>query len=415
MIRIGIVGCGRILNAHLQGFVRLQEKGINDFRITALVARQESDAWMFHTRGKGPTPRPSVLPRDSGDPLAAPHTYLSDFQSDTKAHVYTDYRRMIDERTVDAVLDLTPVFLHHQIGLASLDAGLHLLTQKPLAVSVRAGRAMVEKARQKKLAMGTFENARYRSQIRAVRWAFETGLLGTPQMAVMGSVGGRWSPDRIVAQTPWRHVKRLAGGGGSIDIGVHQMDQLRSVMGEVAGVQAMVRTFEPNRVWRDESGQVADRVQAEVDDTFFAGVNFVNGAIGQILWSWAGRGEPLNIPDGPAFYGSRGCVLGDRLIADGIREPLLDVFHRDLDEYRRLRFFPLGLTDPYAVLSLQWLEQIKTGAGLEKDGEEGLRDLAAAFAILESGQAGRTVTLDEVLAGKVDAYQREIDGHYGLI
>lgn len=415
MIRIGIVGCGRILNAHLQGFLRLREKGIDDFRITALVARQESDAWMFHTRGQGPAPRPSVLPRDSGDPLAAPHTYLSDFQPDTQVHVYTDYRRMIDEQTVDAMLDLTPVFLHHQIGLTALDAGLHLLTQKPLAVSVRAGRAMVERARQKKLTMGTFENARYRPQIRAVRWAFETGLLGTPQMAVMGSVGGRWSPDRIVAQTPWRHLKRQAGGGGSIDIGVHQMDQLRSVMGEVAGVQAMVRTFEPNRVWCDESGQVTDRVLTEVDDTFFAGVNFVNGAIGQILWSWAGRGEPLNIPDGPAFFGSRGCVLGDRLIADNVREPLVDWFQRALDAEHRAKFFPLGLTDPYSVLTLQWLEQMKGREGFEKAGEEGLRDLAAAFAILESGQAGRTVTLDEVLTGKVDAYQRAIDGHYGLI
>ena len=48
-------------------------------------------------------------------------------------------------------------------------------------------------------------------------------------------------------------------------------------------------------------------------------------------------------------------------------------------------------------------------------GDVGLRDLAAAFAILESSAAGRQVTLQEVLDGTVDAYQRPIDEHYGLV
>lgn len=413
MIRVGIVGCGRILNAHLQGFRQLRERGVEDFRITALAARHEPDAWMFHTRGQGPAPRPSVLPPASGDPLAAPHTYVSDFQDDVPVHVYTDYRRMIDERTVDAVLDLTPVFLHHPIALAALDAGLHVLTQKPLAVTVRAARAMVAKATEKKRILGTFENARFRNVYRATRWAFDTGLLGTPQMAVLGSVGGMWSPDRVVAQTPWRHVKHLAGGGGSIDIGVHQMDVVRYVMGEVAGVQALVRTFEPERFLR-EADAVTQQVHAEVDDTYFAGLTFAHGAIGQLLWSWAGRGAPLPIPEAPAFYGSRGCVLGETLVIDGKREPVVERFERELDAGRRQALYPLGLTEPYAVLTWQWLEVIRSGKGMEKDGTEGLRDLAAAFAILESGVAGRMVAVDEVLTGAVDAYQREIDVHYEL-
>jgi predicted dehydrogenase len=414
MIRIGIVGCGRILNAHLQGFQQMRARGVNDFRITALVARNEADAWMFHTRGQGPPPRPPVLPLESGDPLAAPHTYLSDFQDDTPVHVFTDYRRMIDAKAVDAVLDLTPVFLHHQVGLAALDAGLHLLTQKPLAVTVRTARLMVDAAQRQKRCLGTFENARYRPLVRAVRWAFDTGLLGAPQMAVLGSVGGLWSPDRIVADTPWRHIKHLAGGGSSIDIGVHQMDVLRHVMGEVAGVQALVRTFEPERFAREE-GRITQRVEAEVDDTYFAGIAFGNGAIGQLLWSWAGHGDALTIPAAPGFYGSRGCVLGGQLITDGIREPLVPRFERDMDAARRQRLYPLGLTDPYAVLPWEWLEGIKAGKPLEIDGEEGLRDLAAAYAILESGKVGRMVTLDEVLSGNVDAYQRAIDAHYGLV
>jgi predicted dehydrogenase len=87
MIRIGIVGCGRILNAHLQGYQRLREKGVDSFRITALCARREEDALMFRRRGEGPTPRPPVLDPATGDPLAAPHTYLSDFQDHVEAQI----------------------------------------------------------------------------------------------------------------------------------------------------------------------------------------------------------------------------------------------------------------------------------------------------------------------------------------
>jgi len=417
MIRIGIVGCGRILNAHLQGFQQLRAKGIDSFRITALVARQEADAWMFHTRGRGPTPRLPAPGLPPTEPLAAPHTYVNDFQNDAEVRVYTDYRRMIDERVADAVLDTTPVFLHHQVGLAALDAGLHLLTQKPLAVTVRAARAMVEKARERGLSLGTFENVRYQDKNRALRWAFDSGLLGQRQMAVLGSVGGIWSPNRVVAETPWRHDKLFAGGGGSIDIGVHQMHLLRHVLGEVLSVQALVRTFEPERFWKDAAGQVVKRAPANVDDTYFAGVSCVGDAIGQLLWSWAGHGDALVIPGAPAFYGSHGCVQAGQLILDdGFRTPLLERFEQTIDPASRHRFFPLGLRDPSAILQLDWLRGIEAGGkDPETSGEEGLHDLAAAYAILESGLAKRVVTLKDVLSGTVDSYQRPIDEHYRLI
>src|SRR5438045_5682893 len=107
MIRIGIVGCGRILNAHLQGYKQLRERGIDNFRITALCARREDDALMFRTRGEGPPPRPPVLDPSTGDPLAAPHTYLSDFQDDVDVEAYADSRDLIASGQVDALNDFT--------------------------------------------------------------------------------------------------------------------------------------------------------------------------------------------------------------------------------------------------------------------------------------------------------------------
>jgi 1,5-anhydro-D-fructose reductase (1,5-anhydro-D-mannitol-forming) len=416
MIRIGIVGCGRILNAHLQGYKKLREAGIDNFRITALVARQEEDARMFVRRGEGPPPRPPVTPPESGDPLGAPHTYLSDFQDDVDVQVYTDYRAMIADGVVDAVNDFTTLALHHQVADAAFGAGKHLMTQKPLAISVAAAQQMVQAASAAGVVLGTFENVRNGLFTRAAGWAVRRGLIGEPQMALAGSLGGLWSPDKIVADTPWRHRKLLGGGGGTIDIGVHLFHLLRYVFGEVAWVSATTRTFEPQRYRRDASGQVLETVDVDVDDTFFATAGFRQDAVAQLLWSWAGHGEPLQIGDAPAFYGSEGCIKGGELIDKrGNRAPLVQQFQQEMSDDEREQFFPLEITDTFALQQLDWLRAVEAESESETSGREGLHDLACAFAILESSTLQRSVTLDEVLSGAVDAYQAEINAHYGLI
>src|SRR3954464_675798 len=265
MLRIGIVGCGRILNAHLQGYKQLRELGIDVLRPPALRPRREEDALMFRRRGEGPPPRPPVLDPATGDPLAAPHTYLSDFQADLEPAIYTDYRELIASGQVDAINDFTTLALHHEVGTLALEAGMHLLTQKPLAISVRAGRRLVEQAHARGLTLGVFENVRQSPAVRAAAWGVQSGLIGDVQMAMMGGLGGLWSPDRIVAETPWRHQKLLGGGGGSIDIGVDQTHWMPHGAGEVAAAGGVARTFEPLRALRDEHGHITQQVAAEVD------------------------------------------------------------------------------------------------------------------------------------------------------
>jgi len=415
MIRIGIVGCGRIANAHLQGYKKLREAGVDNFRITALVARKRDDALMFRKRGEGPAPRPPVLPPETGDPLAAPHTYLSDFQDDVDVKVYTDYREMLDDGVVDAVNDYTTLALHHQIADVSFAHGKHLLTQKPLAISVKAAQRMVHAAKERGLSFGVFENVRQGRFTRAAGWAVRKGLIGAPQIAVIGSLGGLWSPDRVVADTPWRHYKVEGGGGGSIDIGVHQFHLLRYVFGEVAWVSGVARTFEPVRYRRNEAGEIIEPIHANVDDTVLAAAGFENDAVGQILWSWATRGEELSIPGTPVFYGSEGCIKGGDLVdGKGNHTPLLAHFEANMSAAERDEFFPLGLKDGFAIAQLDWLQAIERGKDPETSGREGMHDLACAFGMLESSMARRQVTLEEVLSGAVNAYQAEIDAHYGL-
>ena len=406
-IRIGVIGCGRILPAHLRGLRLLREAGVDDFRVTALVARNLDDARRFRMRGEGPPPRPPVSMNPS-DSLAAPHCYVSDFQPDVEAQVFDNVEAMLAADLVDAVTITTTLATHHTLGLAALEAGKHAMLEKPLAISVRDGRALVETAERQARVLGVMEVVRFEESVRLMRWAIERGELGEPQMVASISIATpEWSPDTIVAETAWRHQRQFAGGGASLDLGVHVMHQLRYVVGELERVSAVARVFEPERVRRDASGAVVERVTADTDDAFFALPEFTNGAIGTLSFTWAGHGEPTALPGGLTIYGTRGCLKGTTLIRDdGTRTELADLFARDGTDAERERFFPHGLHDPFALTYLDWLRCVQHGGQPETSGAEGLRDLAAAFAIMESATAGGAVRVADVLDGTVEAYQR---------
>jgi predicted dehydrogenase len=261
-----------------------------------------------------------------------------------------------------------------------------------------------------------FENVRQATGVRAAAWAVRSGLIGEPLVSVMGSLGGFWSPDKVVAQTPWRHKKLLGGGGGSIDIGVHQMHWQRYVVGEIESVSATARTLVPTRALRDAQGHVVEEVQADVDDTYMATLEFERGAIGQLWWSWALSDQAVGVDGGAAVIGSKGAIRNGQIWTEtGEKLGLTETFQQGMTLEERERFFPLGLDDAYAIQNLDWLRAIERGGDPETSGEEGLHDLACAYAILESSVLGRRVTQDEVLSGAVDAYQREIDEHFGLV
>jgi 1,5-anhydro-D-fructose reductase (1,5-anhydro-D-mannitol-forming) len=414
-IRIGIIGCGRILPAHLRGYRRLREAGVDDFRVTALVARRPEDAHMFRKRGEGPPPRPPVSFNPS-DPLAAPHLYVSDFQPEEDAQVYASPEAMLAAGVVDAV-DITATLpVHHTAGLTCLAAGKHAIIQKPLAVSVKAGRRLVEEADRRGLALAVTENLRYAEASRLARWLIDRGDLGQLQMLAHVAIGAlEWSPNKAVADTPWRHKKVIAGGGASLDIGVHQSHWLRYLAGEVRTMTAVARVFEKERVRLDANGNVIERFEADADDAFFALPEFESGAIGNFSFTWTGHGEPTGFPEGRVVYGDRGCLKGGTLIRDGgERVEMRDLFAREGSAAERERFFPHGLTDTFALGYLDWLGSIRAGTQPEMNGLEGLRDLATAFSIMEAATAGGPVKVADVLEGRTDAYQREIDAYHGL-
>ena len=125
MIRIGVVGCGRILAAHLRGYRRLREAGVDDFEITALCARKEADA-LGYVKRNGGFPQRKAVSDTPGDPLAVGEEYLSDFQPGVDVEIFTDYRKMIASGPVDAVNDFTTHGMHHLVAAEAFAHGKHL-------------------------------------------------------------------------------------------------------------------------------------------------------------------------------------------------------------------------------------------------------------------------------------------------
>ena len=400
--------------AHLRGYRLLRQTGVDDFRITALCSLPIEEAQMYARRGEGP-PQRAAVSNFPDDPLAVADEYVSDFQDDVEVQVYDDYRRMIAEAPIDAVNDYTNLEMHHQVGCAALAAGKHLLTEKPMAVTVRAARQMCELAEARNLVLGVFQSGRFAARTRHIRWLFDSGRCGRMQMAMLGSVAARWAPDAIVADTPWRH-RRSEAGGIALDVGVHRFDMFRYLAGEIRTVQARTAVVEPLRVTRDGAGRIVQRVECDAEDTVYSSFDTEQGVTGSLVASWAGCGGPTLLGAGDVFYGSAGRVSGpDVTFADGSSVNLARLYDEHCPADRKARDFPLGLSDTFALLQYDWLDAVRRGRAPEISGREGFCDLACAYAVLEAAQAGRSVEVSEVAAGALCAYQRPIDERFRIV
>ena len=179
-----------------------------------------------------------------------------------------------------------------------------------------------------------------------------------------------------------------------------------------------------------------DRFEATGEDALFAHIRFASGAIAQWTFHHAAHGKPAG---GRLVYGSKGSLTcpGDRngrpvvLHLDGGKDVQGEAILDHAPSYRLsppaaqlfggervwTYDFPFPAIDA-RILALEYHELgeiIATGRAPEVTGQVARRDVALVNAVFESGVAGRAVTIEEVERGAVDAYQRPIDEHYGLV
>ncbi|NSW91286.1 MAG: Gfo/Idh/MocA family oxidoreductase [Firmicutes bacterium] len=410
-LRLGFIGCGHIACAHMKGYKILKDNGLfGNTSITALCDSDENRAAALVQRDEGPEPVEAVGPK--GDPMETERTYVSDIQND-KPDIYTDYRELLKSDSVDAVVIMTPVHTHHEIALEAIKNGKHVFIEKPMAITVKAAKKIVETANTAGVVLGVAETARHWTSARLTRWAVESNIIGQPQTAIGINIGGYWSPDKIVANTPWRHNKLTAGAGASLDVFVHDFHKLRYAFGDIEEVYAVVKSLEPTRIQRDGNGSIINKIESNTDDTVWCIVKFKNGAVGQLLFSWAGRGAETYLPS--TFYGTKGCIKGDMLYTnEGECKNIKDYFFTNASMEIRERFYPKGIVDCFALEALDFISSVREAKKPETSGEEGLLDIASAYALIESSRTGKPVKLDEVISMKLSGYEEELNNYYKI-
>ncbi len=203
-----------------------------------------------------------------------------------EAPVFADYQKMLAQVELDAVEISTPHTLHFEQIMASLDRGLHVLTEKPMVCTSAHARAAIEKSRAAgKILMVAYQR-HLAPQFRYVRNQIMAGELGKIQF-ISALQDQNWYLGTLGT---WRQQLSLSGGGQLNDSGSHLLDILLWMTGlEVEEVQAFQENF-----------------AAEVDINSALSLRFRNGALGNI--SIVGNSPVGGMWEDITIWGSKAAV-----------------------------------------------------------------------------------------------------------
>ena len=409
-VPFAIVGCGGMGGRHLLGLKELHDMSLSNLELAAVCD----------------------LRRDNAEHLAdeAGH-YLG-----RRPRVFDDLNQMAaavpDVQFVDITTDASS---HHAVAIQAFNLGWHVFAEKPLGLTVRACNQILAAQRRSGKLLSVAENYRRDPMSRLTRALLDTGAIGLPYLMMDISAG---SGNSIII-TPWRHMKDR--GGMLLDGGVHNADMMLYYLGDIQQVYARIALWEKTRYkprggggvsgfYERWYGEMPESIEATAEDTVSAVIHFKSGAMGQWTQSYAAHGRGFGHK---VIYGSQGS-----LIPGGTRNGVSPVLHLDdrdeitgdtllglVPEYHldwiTAHLFgeerPASYNVPFPaadrkLLAIELYEMAActlTGQTPEVDGQVGRRAVAVCYASFESSTLNRPVTLDEVEAEAVGAYEADIN------
>jgi predicted dehydrogenase len=354
-LRVGIVGAGAIATrGHIPGY-----RAVSGVEVVALCDVKEE--------------RVRAVAREMGI-----------------ASAYTDYRQMLDEEKPDLVSVCAPNALHAQITIDALNAGAHVLCEKPMALSYADACAMVETSHRvgRSLTVG-FHN-RYRPEMRAAKDVMQSGQLGSIYYAKASMLRRSGIP----GYGSWFTNKDLAGGGAMMDIGCHILDLALWMLGHPKPLTVSATTyaqFGPRAkglgTWGMDHYPAGARF--DVDDLTTAFVRFEGGITLTFEASWAGHGT-----DGERlqFFGRDGGVeFNPKLF--GPEKPV-HYFGEVADKLIEAPLpLPMGEGSAYQREISAWVEAIQAGKPAFITGEQAAAVVQIIDAVYKSATSGAEVKL----------------------
>jgi UDP-N-acetyl-2-amino-2-deoxyglucuronate dehydrogenase len=290
--------------------------------------------------------------------------------------VYESLQSFLDHRPMDMVVIGSPSGLHAEQGIAAARQGLHVLVEKPLDVNLDRADSLIAECEQAGVKLGVFFQDRVAPGICKLKELIDAGRLGK---LILVSARIKWyRPPEYYSGSRWRGTWALDGGGALINQGVHTLDLLLWLLGDVERVCAKA---------------VTALHQIETEDTVVATLEFSSGVIGTLEAAtsiYPGYARRLELT------GSEGTLVleHDKIIAADLRQPLEEEAP-GAKEDTNLSATSAVVSDVRGhqrILENFLLAIEKDGRPL-CDGHEGRRSLELVQAIYQSSRTGLSTAL----------------------
>jgi predicted dehydrogenase len=306
--------------------------------------------------------------------------------------IHTDPLELIGRDDLSAIGIATPPGTHCALSIAALDAGKHVMCEKPFALDAGQAAAMTQAAaRSGKTAMVGHE-FRHAPQRRYIKQLLDDGYIGRFQLCTV-----ELFLDRYVTREPraatWQAF-RSEGGGILGALGSHYIDGLRHWFGDVASASGRLMTLRPDLV----DPATGRKLHAETDDAFVFTLEFANGGIATMTCSFAAtpaRGARI------AVMGERGTLIAEQAGPNPTEDGRV-IASRDDAPLQPLetpaRFTPFTDDRDHRLMAFRLLVRdftrgIDTGTSPSPNFTDGLRCQQVLDAIRESDATGRTIAI----------------------
>lgn len=238
---------------------------------------------------------------------------------------YDDWRVMLDKHPVDFVAIATPTIHHAPMTLAALEAGAHVLCEKPMAMNAGEAQQLLDRAEAAGRLHLIGHELRFNPNRRKIRQLIADGYIGQVRHINIVNITGTWGDPASRPAGDWWSLAEMGGGRLGAN-GSHQIDLLRFWLGDFGAVSGQVATMVPNRIDK----QTGQAWTATADDQVSFTAEMQSGALASVFISSAAR---HNIGNQTQIFGSEGTIkladADERLLVARTGEDFQDMSEDD--------------------------------------------------------------------------------------
>jgi predicted dehydrogenase len=295
---------------------------------------------------------------------------------------YLSGEQMLHEEELDVVSVGTPNLFHKPLTLAALEAGCHVLCEKPMAMNADEARQMLAAAQQAGKRIMINFSYRFTEQSMALKRQVDAGVLGEVYYART-----IWHRRRgLPGFGGWFSQKALAGGGPLIDLGVHRLDLALWLMGYPKPVWVMGSTYSPiGSALAKEKG-----VAFDVEDLAAGFIKFDNGATLEVEASWAANIAEKELME-TRLFGTQGGLV-QRNVEETYKFEAELYLERDGAQFDMKLHPP---TPPVPAPMYHFVDSIVNDTPHIATGEEGLLVMEILDALYRSAAEGQPVKISD--------------------